>query len=41
VDVRDLSVNIRDRIAQENVSSTFSEKKAEIQPSNARPPAPG
>jgi RNA polymerase sigma-70 factor (ECF subfamily) len=41
VDVRDLSVNIRDRIAQENVASAFSEKKAEIQPSDARPPAPG
>jgi RNA polymerase sigma-70 factor (ECF subfamily) len=41
VDVRDLRVNIRDRVTQENVSPAFSEKKVEIRASDAGPRAPG
>jgi RNA polymerase sigma-70 factor, ECF subfamily len=41
VDVRDLRVNIRDRVTQENVSPAFSEKKAEVQASDAGPRPPG
>ncbi len=39
VDVRDLRLNIRDRVAQEPGPPTFSEKKAEIRASDAGPRA--
>jgi RNA polymerase sigma-70 factor (ECF subfamily) len=40
VDVRDLRLNLRDRIAQESVPQTFPEKKAEIRAAEVAPPAP-
>ncbi len=41
VDVRDLRLNVRDRIAQESSSRTFSEKEAEIRASDVGPRASG
>ena len=41
VDVRDLRLKIRDRMAQESGSQTFSEKKGEIRASDVGPRASG
>lgn len=41
MDVRDLRVNIRNRVAQETGSLTFSDKKVEIRASDAGPRASG
>ncbi len=41
VDVRDLRLNIRDRVAQETGPPTFSDKKAEARASDVGPRAPG
>jgi hypothetical protein len=41
VDVRDLRLNIRDRVTQETGPQAFSDKKVEIPASDAGPPAPG
>ena len=41
VDVRDLRLNLRDRVTQESGPRAFSDKKAEIRASDAGPPASG
>src|SRR5450631_1134677 len=41
VDVRDLGLNIRDRMAQETGPPAFSDKKAEVRPSDVGPRASG
>jgi RNA polymerase sigma-70 factor, ECF subfamily len=41
VDVRDLRVNIRDRVAQETASQTFSDKKGEVRAPDVGPRASG
>jgi RNA polymerase sigma-70 factor (ECF subfamily) len=41
VDVRDLRLNIRDRVAQETGSTAFSDKKAEVRASDVGPRASG
>jgi RNA polymerase sigma-70 factor (ECF subfamily) len=41
VDVRDLRLNLRDRVTQESGVRAFSEKKSEIRASDAGPPATG
>ncbi len=41
VDVRDLRLNIRDRVTQETGPPAFSDKKVEIRASDAGPPASG
>jgi hypothetical protein len=39
--VRDLRVNIRDRVAQETASQTFSDKKGEVRAPDVGPRASG
>jgi RNA polymerase sigma-70 factor, ECF subfamily len=41
IDVRDLRVNIRERVAQETGPPTFSDKKAEVRASDVGPGTPG
>ncbi|MBZ5650177.1 MAG: sigma-70 family RNA polymerase sigma factor [Acidobacteriia bacterium] len=41
VDVRDMRLNIRDRVAQETASQTFSDKKGEVRASDVGPRASG
>ncbi len=41
VDVRDLQVNIRERLAQESAAQTFSDKKGEVRASDVGPRASG
>ena len=41
VDVRDLQVNIRERLAQENATQTFSDKKGEVRAPDVGPRASG
>jgi hypothetical protein len=41
VDVRDLQVNIRERLAQETASQAFSDKKGEVRAPDVGPRASG